>query len=170
MGVGLEASAAALLEYSGVKRRQEVRGEVSGMVVVDDFAHHPTSVRDTVGAMRARYPDREIWAVFEPRTNTSRRRFFEDEYVEALAGADRVVIAGVYNSEQIPEEERMRPEYVAHELAARGVDAIHLAGTDDIIDRLARHRSGNDVALVMSNGDFGGLCEHLLARLAKEQD
>lgn len=170
LGVDVETSGAALAEFKGVKRRQEVRGEAGGMVVIDDFAHHPTAVRETLAAMRTRYPDRELWAVFEPRTNTSRRRFFEDDYVEALSGADRVVIAGVYHAEQIPEDERMRPERVASELSARGVDAIHLPEIDDIIDRLVRHRSGKGVALVMSNGEFGGIWEHLLARLEKDAD
>ena len=168
LGVDVEDACAALQEFAGVKRRQEVRGEVAGMVVVDDFAHHPTAVRETLGAMRVRYPDRELWAVFEPRTNTSRRRFFEDAYIEALSGADRVVVAGVYRPEQIPEGERMRPERVAAELSARGVDAIHLPEIDDIIDRLVRHRSGSDVALIMSNGEFGGIWEHLLGRLSKD--
>ncbi len=98
LGVDVEVACAALQEFAGVKRRQEVRGEVAGMIVVDDFAHHPTAVRETLGAMRVRYPDRELWAVFEPRTNTSRRRFFEDAYIEALSGADRVVLAGVYRT------------------------------------------------------------------------
>jgi UDP-N-acetylmuramate: L-alanyl-gamma-D-glutamyl-meso-diaminopimelate ligase len=169
LGVDVEAACAALEEFRGVKRRQEVRGEVAGMVVVDDFAHHPTAVRETLAAMRTRYPGRELWAVFEPRTNTSRRRFFEDDYVEALAGADRVVIAGVYRPEQIPEDERMRPERVAAELVGRGVDAICLPEIDDIIDRLVRHRSGSDVALIMSNGEFGGIWDHLLARLEKAE-
>ena len=169
LGVDVEESIAALADFHGEKRRQECRGEAAGMAVIDDFAHHPTAVRETVGAMRARYPDRELWAVFEPRTNTSRRRFFEDEYVDALAGADRVIIGAVYNADQIPDDERMRPEYVASELLSRGVDAIHLAGVDDIVDRLARHRSGNDVALIMSNGEFGGICELLLARLGREE-
>ena len=110
LGVSIEASAAAIEEYRGVRRRQEVRGEAAGVVVVDDFAHHPTAVRETVRSIRARYPDHRIWAVFEPRTNTSRRRFFEDAYVDALSDADRVILAKVYRSDEIPPEERMRPE------------------------------------------------------------
>jgi UDP-N-acetylmuramate: L-alanyl-gamma-D-glutamyl-meso-diaminopimelate ligase len=167
LGVDVDASCAALEEFKGVKRRQDVRGEAGGMIVIDDFAHHPTAVRETLAAMRTRYRKRELWAVFEPRTNTSRRRYFEDEYIEALSGADRVVVAGVYRAEQIPEDERMRPERVASELAARGVDAVYLPEIDDIIDRLVRHRSGRDVALIMSNGEFGGIWDHLLARLEK---
>jgi len=167
LGVDVDASCAALEEFKGVKRRQDVRGEAGGMIVIDDFAHHPTAVRETLAAMRTRYRKRELWAVFEPRTNTSRRRYFEDEYIEALSGADHVVVAGVYRAEQIPEDERMRPERVASELAARGVDAIYLPEIDDIIDRLVRHRSGRDVALIMSNGEFGGIWDHLLARLEK---
>ena len=169
LGVDAEIACSALEQFAGVKRRQELRGEVGGMVVIDDFAHHPTAVRETLAAMRTRFPDRELWAVFEPRTNTSRRRYFEDDYVEALSGADRVVLADVYRAEQIDEDERMRPDRVARELSARGVDAIYLPEIDDIIDRLVRHRSGRDVALIMSNGEFGQIWEHLLARLRKAE-
>ncbi|MBW2413140.1 MAG: UDP-N-acetylmuramate:L-alanyl-gamma-D-glutamyl-meso-diaminopimelate ligase [Deltaproteobacteria bacterium] len=169
LGVDPETACSALELFAGVKRRQELRGEVGGMAVIDDFAHHPTAVRETLASMRTRFPDRELWAVFEPRTNTSRRRHFEDDYVEALSGADRVVLAGVYRAEQIDEDERMRPDRVAAQLVERGVDAIYLPEIDDIIDRLVRHRSGRDVALIMSNGEFGGIWEHLLTRLRKAE-
>jgi len=151
--------------FRGVRRRQEVRGEQAGFVVVDDFAHHPTSVRETVAAMRARYPDRRLWAIYEPRTQTSRRRFFEDAYVDALEDADRVVIAGVFRADQIPEDQRMRPERVVEGLRARGILAETIPGVDEIIEYLVRNRSGQDVALIMSNGGFGGIWERLLARL-----
>jgi UDP-N-acetylmuramate: L-alanyl-gamma-D-glutamyl-meso-diaminopimelate ligase len=166
-GVPVEASARALEAFTGVRRRQEVRGEERGVVVVDDFAHHPTAVRHTIAAMRARYPDRRLWAVFEPRTNTSRRRFFEEAYVDALAGADRVLIADTYRAEQIPEAERMRPARVAEALAARGVAAHHLAEVDQMIEQIVHGRSGRDVALIMSNGEFEGIWDRLLARLRR---
>jgi UDP-N-acetylmuramate: L-alanyl-gamma-D-glutamyl-meso-diaminopimelate ligase len=167
LGVAPEAIAAALAEFAGVRRRQQLRGEEAGFTVVDDFAHHPTAVRETIAAMRARFPDRRLWAVFEPRTNTSRRRFFESGYAEALAGADGVVLAGVYRADDVPQAERMRPERVVEALAGRGVDAVHLADVDAIIEHLVGRRSGRDLAVVMSNGDFGGIQERLLARLRK---
>jgi UDP-N-acetylmuramate: L-alanyl-gamma-D-glutamyl-meso-diaminopimelate ligase len=120
-----EAAAAALGEFRGVRRRQEVRGEAGGVVVIDDFAHHPTAFRETIAAMRARFPGRTLWAIFEPRTQKSRRRVFEEAFGEVLAGADHVVIAPVYRPEQIPEEERLRPELVVEALGTRGVDAVH---------------------------------------------
>ena len=170
LGVEPGAAAAALAEFRGVRRRQEVRGEAGGVVVVDDFAHHPTAFRETIAAMRARFPGRALWAIFEPRTQTSRRRVFEEEFTDALAGADRVVIAGVYRPDQIPEGERLRPERVAEALRSRGVDAVHLADVGAIVEHVARGRTGKDVALVMSNGDFGGIWERLLARLRHSRD
>jgi len=167
LGVGVEEGLGALSGFEGVKRRQEVRGEAAGVIVVEDFAHHPTAVSETITALRTRYPGRVLWAIFEPRTNTSRRRFFEDAYVEALSGADRVVVADVYRAEQVPEDERMRPERVVGGLRGAGVEALHLPGVDEIIEEVVRQNRGRDVALIMSNGDFGGICEHLLARLRK---
>ena len=111
-----------------------------------------------------------LWAVFEPRTYTSRRRFFEDEFVEALAGADRVVIAGVFRPDQIPQGERMRPEKVVEGLRARGIAAEHILEVDEIIEHLVRERSGSDLALIMSNGGFGGIWDRLLARLRKLEE
>jgi UDP-N-acetylmuramate: L-alanyl-gamma-D-glutamyl-meso-diaminopimelate ligase len=169
LGVHPEAAALALAEFQGVRRRQQVHGEAAGMVVVEDFAHHPTAVRETLAAMRARFPTRRLWAVLEPRTNTSRRRTFEADFIEALAAADGAVIAGVHHAEQIPEDERLRPDRIASALADRGVDAASIADIDEIIEQLIRKRSGADTALIMSNGAFGGIWERLLARLRKEQ-
>lgn len=170
LGVDVEAAGEALKDFRGVRRRQQIRGEVGGFMVMDDFAHHPTAVSETVAAMRSRFPERMLWAVFEPRTYTSRRRFFEDEFVEALAGADRVVIAGVFRPDQIPQGERMRPEKVVEGLRARGIAAEHILEVDEIIEHLVRERSGSDLALIMSNGGFGGIWDRLLARLRKLEE
>ncbi len=167
LGVTIEQAAAALECFEGVARRQELRGTSGGMVVIEDFAHHPTAVRETLAAVRARYPDHVLHAVFEPRTSTSRRRFFEDGYAEALAGADDAVLAGVYRAEDVPEPERMRPELIVDTLLARGVEASYLPDVDDIIEHLVTSRTGRDVALIMSNGEFGGIWERLLASLEK---
>ena len=170
LGVEVEESAAALALFKGVRRRQQVRGDAGGVIVVEDFAHHPTAVRETLAAMRARYPDRTLWAVFEPRTHTSRRRFFEDAYIDAFSGADRVVIAGVFRSEEIPEAERMRPERVIDGLRQRQVEAEFHPDVDEIIEAIAAQKSGRDVALIMSNGEFGGIWERLLARLRRAEE
>jgi UDP-N-acetylmuramate: L-alanyl-gamma-D-glutamyl-meso-diaminopimelate ligase len=167
LGVPVQESAEALESFEGVRRRQEIRGEVSGVVVMEDFAHHPTAVRETIGAVRARYPDHRVLAVFEPRTNTSRRRFFEDDYVEALSSADVVILAPVHRAEDIPVDERLRPERIVDALAARDVDASVHPDVDDIIEHLLGRCTGKDVALIMSNGEFGGIWDRLLARLEK---
>jgi UDP-N-acetylmuramate: L-alanyl-gamma-D-glutamyl-meso-diaminopimelate ligase len=165
LGVAPEAVAAALAAFQGVKRRQEVRGTAGGMTVIDDFAHHPTAVRETIAAVRAAYPGARLFAIFEPRTNTSRRRFFERDYVDALSGADEVVLAGVYRADDLAKAERLRPEQVIASLRERGRDAFYLPEVDAIIEHVVARRSGRDVALVMSNGGFGGIWERLLARL-----
>ena len=170
LGVEVELAGEALKDFRGVRRRQQIRGELGGFVVMDDFAHHPTAVGETLAAMRARFPERRLWAVFEPRTYTSRRRFFEDAFVDALAEADRVVIAGVFRPDQIPEGERMRPEKVVEGLRSRGVEAEHIPEVDEIIEHLVRGRGGNDLALIMSNGGFGGIWDRLLARLRKLEE
>jgi UDP-N-acetylmuramate: L-alanyl-gamma-D-glutamyl-meso-diaminopimelate ligase len=170
LGLSLDEVRAGMREFRGVRRRQDVRGEAGGSVVVDDFAHHPTAVRETIAAMRARYPDRTLWAVFEPRTNTNRRRFFENDYIDAFAGADQVVWAQVHDMDRIPEEERMRPERVIAGLAERGVEARYLPGVDHIIEDHIARRTGHDVVLIMSNGDFGGICDSLLAQLKKTEE
>lgn len=165
VGLEPEAAARAMADFGGVKRRQELRGEAGGMAVIDDFAHHPTAVRETIGAIRARYPDRKLWAILEPRTNTSRRRFFENDFADALATADEVILAGIFRSDALTDEERMRPDKVIERIRAAGKKATYLAEVDEIIEHLARNKTGRDVALIMSNGAFGGIWDRLLARL-----
>jgi UDP-N-acetylmuramate: L-alanyl-gamma-D-glutamyl-meso-diaminopimelate ligase len=165
LGVAPDAIAAALAGFAGVKRRQEVRGAAGGVTVIDDFAHHPTAVRETIAAVRAAHPGARLLAIFEPRTNTSRRRFFERDYVDALSGADEIVLAGVYRADDLAEAERLRPEQVVADLERAGRPAFYLPEVDQIIEHVVARRSGRDVALVMSNGGFGGIWEKLLARL-----
>jgi UDP-N-acetylmuramate: L-alanyl-gamma-D-glutamyl-meso-diaminopimelate ligase len=158
-GVPLADGAAALAEFSGVKRRQEVVGETGGVTVIDDFAHHPTAVAGTLAALRARHPGRRLRAIFEPRSNTSRRRVFQREFVEALALADEVILAAVFTkaSDPIPADERLAPETIVADLAARGVPARLVDGVPAIRDYLLESARSGDVLVVMSNGAFGGL-------------
>ena len=165
LGVDPEVAAAAMASFAGVKRRQELRGEAAGMAVIDDFSHHPTAVRETIAAIRSRYPERRLFAILEPRTNTSRRRFFETDFADALAAADEVLLAGVFKADALEDEERMRPEVVVERVRAAGKQAHYLPEVDAIVEHLARHRTGKDVALVMSNGGFGNIWERLLGRL-----
>ena len=159
VGVGWEEAAAALADFRGVRRRQEVVGEAKGVTVIDDFAHHPTAVAGTLAALRARYPGGRLRAVFEPRSNTSRRRVFQDEFVRALATADEAVLAQVFTkaSDPIPPEERLAPETLVSDLCARGVPARVIDGPPAIRDYLVSSARPGDVIVVMSNGAFGGL-------------
>ncbi len=169
LGVPLAEAVAALPDFRGVKRRQEVRGEVHGITVIDDFAHHPTAVRETVAGLRARHPRRRLVSVFEPRTNTSRRRIFQAEYARAFDGSDRVIVsrvadAPIYSATGEVTERFSADELVA-DLRARGLDALALDGPDAIVAHLAAASKPGDVLLVMSNGAFGGIWEKLLAQL-----
>jgi UDP-N-acetylmuramate: L-alanyl-gamma-D-glutamyl-meso-diaminopimelate ligase len=156
----------AFERFEGVRRRQEVVGEFRGILVIDDFAHHPTAVRETVRAVRGRYPGRRIVAVFEPRSNTSRRKVFQREFTEALAEADRVIIAGVFGADKIPEGERLSPEDVVEGLRAMGRPAEFIREVDDIVARIGDGCGPGDLVLLMSNGGFGGIQGKLKDRLS----
>src|SRR2546427_977726 len=158
-GVGWEEAAAALAEFRGVRRRQEVVAEARGVTVIDDFAHHPTAIAGTLAALRARYPGRRLRAVFEPRSNTSRRRVFQEAFIDALAGADEAVLAAVYSkaADPIPPEERLLPERIIDALERRGVPSRLVDGVAAIRDYLVGSARPGDVVVVMSNGAFGGL-------------
>ncbi len=169
LGVPLAEALGALPRYLGVKRRQEVRGEVGGVTVIDDFAHHPTAVRETLLGLRARFAGRPLVAVFEPRSNTSRRKVFQREYAEAFGAADRVVVAaapqGPVYSATGEVTELFSSEELAGELRARGASAVALDWVDAIVDHLAATCSPGEVVVTLSNGGFGGIWEKLLARL-----
>ncbi len=165
-GVPLEAIQEALASFKSVKRRLEVRAEVGGVTVVDDFAHHPTAIRETLRALRERYPGRLLWAVLEPRSNTLRRNVFAAALVESLALADRVVLAAVFRSESIPVQERLIPEEIVASLNGAGTPAIVAADADAIVAVLTEQVREGDVVAIMSNGGFGGIYEKLPRALA----
>jgi len=169
LGIAPEVIQDGMATFAGVKRRQELKGEVGGITVLDDFAHHPTAIRETIEAVRAAYHGRRIWAVFEPRSNTSRRRIFAREFPEALGLADRVVIAGLYQPEKIPLAERLLPEEVVAEIngASKNGKAVVIERADDIAQYVGREAARGDVILVMSNGGFDGVQEKIL-RLLQE--
>jgi UDP-N-acetylmuramate: L-alanyl-gamma-D-glutamyl-meso-diaminopimelate ligase len=161
-GVSAAAIAEALATFRSVKRRLEVRAEVGGVTVIDDFAHHPTAIRETLRALRTAYPDtgsggRRLWAVLEPRSNTLRRNVFEEALVESLALADRVVLAAVFQSEAIPPGERLHPANVVEALRARGVEAAMFSDADAIVAAIAPELRSGDVVAILSNGGFGGI-------------
>jgi UDP-N-acetylmuramate: L-alanyl-gamma-D-glutamyl-meso-diaminopimelate ligase len=164
-GVPVEAIEEALRTFKSVKRRLEVKAEVGGVTVIDDFAHHPTAIRETLRALRAAYKDRRLWAVLEPRSNTLRRNVFERELVESLALADEVVMAGVFKSDAIPVLERMEPQHVVEALRARQVPAVVCADADAIVEQIGPRLRAGDVVAILSNGGFGGIYEKLPARI-----
>jgi UDP-N-acetylmuramate: L-alanyl-gamma-D-glutamyl-meso-diaminopimelate ligase len=166
-GIGAEVIAKALATFRSVKRRMDVKGEVGGVLVVDDFAHHPTAVRATIEAARGRWPGRRLWAILEPRSNSMRRRVFQEALPKALALGDRVILGGVFRGQQLDDENRLDPESVAENVRALGRDARVLTGADAIAEMAAVEARPGDLLLVMSNGSFDGLCEKLLKTLAK---
>jgi UDP-N-acetylmuramate: L-alanyl-gamma-D-glutamyl-meso-diaminopimelate ligase len=168
IGVPEEGALAALATFRGVQRRQDVIGEGRGIVLIDDFAHHPTAVTGTIAALRARYPQRRLWALFEPRSNTTRRRVFQDAFTEAFAGADRVTFSAVHRREQLAEAERLSTDEIVAALQARGRQAETCEQVDDICALVAREALAGDVVVLMSNGSFGGLAAKLLAALGME--
>jgi len=155
----------ALKSFSGIARRQEVRGEARGVKVIDDFGHHPTAIAQTLQALRQRYQSQRIWAIFEPRSNTTRRAVFQKELPEALKVADGVFIAQVARLEQIPEAERLNPEEVVKEISEDGRPAFYEKNADAIIGRIVPLLKPEDVVVVFSNGGFDNIHEKLLARL-----
>ena len=156
---------AALKSFSGIARRQELRGEARGVKVIDDFGHHPTAIAHTLRALRHRYAGHRLWAIFEPRSNTTRRAVFQQQLPDALKLADGVFIAQVAKLEQIPEKERLNPEAVVAAIGRDGRPAFYEENADAIVDRIVPMLQANDVVTVFSNGGFDRIHEKLLARL-----
>lgn len=153
--------------FRGIKRRMEVRGVSGGVTVIDDFGHHPTAIRETMHALRVRFPEKKLWAVFEPRSNTTRRSIFQQELTDALNLADGVAVAQVARLELLAPEERLDPDRLIRSLQAGGKQAFYLPTADAIVDQLATVVQRDDVICVFSNGGFGGIHEKLLARFAR---
>jgi UDP-N-acetylmuramate: L-alanyl-gamma-D-glutamyl-meso-diaminopimelate ligase len=157
----------AFATFKGIKRRMEVRGIAGGVTVIDDFGHHPTAIRETLRALRIKYVTQRIWAVFEPRTNTTRRNVFQSELADAFADADAVVVAQVARLELLAPEERLNPEKLIDDLKAAGKSACYLADVEAIVNHVAKGAEGGDVVVVFSNGGFGGIHGKLLERLGR---
>jgi UDP-N-acetylmuramate: L-alanyl-gamma-D-glutamyl-meso-diaminopimelate ligase len=168
LGIEHEKLLEGFRTFAGVRRRQEIRGEQRGVLVIDDFAHHPTAVRETIDAIRAGYPERRIWAVFEPRSNTSKRSLFEAEFADALAAADQVVLAPVFQPEKVAKGERLSVDKVVERINRQSGDqrARIADGAAEIAELIGRDARAGDVVLVMSNGGFDNVHEKILAKLA----
>ena len=165
LGISVNKTAEALSTFSGVKRRQEIRGSKRGVTIMDDFAHHPTAVKETIAAVKPFYPEGRIIAVFEPRTNTSMRNVFQDVYPNAFDDADIICIPKPPLLNKIPPEERFSSERLVDDLIRKGKDAHYFQKTEDIIDFLTRISKPNDLILIMSNGGFDNIHERVLKAL-----
>jgi UDP-N-acetylmuramate: L-alanyl-gamma-D-glutamyl-meso-diaminopimelate ligase len=164
-GIPTDKIAAALKSFKSVKRRLEVKAQVHGITVIDDFAHHPTAIAGTLKALRARYPGSRLWAILEPRSNTLRRRVLQSDLAHSLAQADQIVVANVFRSEAVPENERLELPALASEIQQNGRPARLLADADAIVQTIAPELRSGDVVAILSNGGFGGIYEKLPARL-----
>jgi UDP-N-acetylmuramate: L-alanyl-gamma-D-glutamyl-meso-diaminopimelate ligase len=165
IGADREGVREGLRTFRSVKRRMEVRGEARGVTVIDDFAHHPTAVRETIAAVRQRYVGRPIVAVFEPRSYTAQRKEFQADYARAFAGADQVVLAGLFHPERYTKETAMDPDALVDGWRAAGKQAWFIPDPDQIVRHLEPRLNGGEVVLIMSNGGFGGIHDKLLKAL-----
>jgi UDP-N-acetylmuramate: L-alanyl-gamma-D-glutamyl-meso-diaminopimelate ligase len=167
--VAAGAERAGILEglrtFKSVRRRMEVRGEVNGVTVIDDFAHHPTAVKETIAATRQRYKQRRLVTVFEPRSYTAQRREFQDDYARAFGEADTVVIAGLFHPERYTSQTALDPNQLVDTWRLEGKTAEYIPEPDRIVEYLSGTLEGNEVVLIMSNGGFGGIHTKLLDAL-----
>jgi UDP-N-acetylmuramate: L-alanyl-gamma-D-glutamyl-meso-diaminopimelate ligase len=164
-GISKEEISAALKTFKSVKRRLEVKAQVNGITIIDDFAHHPTAIAGTMAALRSRYPGARLWAILEPRSNTLRRNVFQNELAKSLALADEVIIAAIFKSDAIPEAERLDLDAVAAQIHSYGRRAQVIADADSIVASAAPQMRAGDVVAILSNGGFGGIYEKLPQRL-----
>ncbi|HET6465780.1 MAG TPA: UDP-N-acetylmuramate:L-alanyl-gamma-D-glutamyl-meso-diaminopimelate ligase [Nitrospiria bacterium] len=165
LGLSPEIIQKGIESFLGVKRRQEVLGEVGGVIVMDDFAHHPTAIRETLAGLRLRYPQRRIWAVFEPRSATSRRNVFQKEFPPSFDPADRIVIANIFAPEKLAAGLRLDPKRVAEDLRDLGKEAEFISTADEIVRTISPHLRSGDLVCVMSSGGFDGIHGKLLKAL-----
>jgi UDP-N-acetylmuramate: L-alanyl-gamma-D-glutamyl-meso-diaminopimelate ligase len=166
VGIGPERIGEGLRTFAGIKRRLEVVGTAQGVTVYDDFAHHPTAVAETLAGLRAAHPSARIWAVFEPRSASSCRRVFQDDFARAFGAADEVVLAPVFRS-TLPEAQRLSIPDLVRDLAGQGKSARAAQSIDDIVSTIVRERRDGDLVVMMSNGGFGGIHRKLLLALSE---
>jgi UDP-N-acetylmuramate: L-alanyl-gamma-D-glutamyl-meso-diaminopimelate ligase len=165
LGLTWDRIKSGIESFQGVKRRQEIIGERRGIVVMDDFAHHPTAIHETLLAIRFHYPDRRIWAIFEPRSATSRQKVFQSEFARAFGPADRTVIADLFSKEKTPVENRLDTDRLIREIKQQGKTAEFIPTADEIVERVGPQLKSGDLVCILSSGGFGGLHQKLLERL-----
>ncbi|MBO0722918.1 MAG: UDP-N-acetylmuramate:L-alanyl-gamma-D-glutamyl-meso-diaminopimelate ligase, partial [Blastocatellia bacterium] len=169
LGIERQAVREAIATFKSVKRRLEVRGEADGVTVIDDFAHHPTAIRETLRAAKQKYPKRRIIAIFEPRSWTTRKKVFQKEYPTAFASADYVIIAPIFESFRLAAADQLSIEEVISDLKAQGKKAFSIEGADAIVGHLVPNLLSGDVVVIMSNGEFGGIHQKLLNVLERRE-
>lgn len=166
LGLNVTDIQTALREFSGIKRRQEILGTFRDIILIDDFAHHPTAVVETLFAIRSRYPKNKIWAIFEPRSNTTRRKVFQKDFVKSFKDADEVIFAAPYMPEKIPEIERLEPDELIKDLQNTGKKASYIPQVEAIVDKLNHEAQSGDVICFMSNGGFSGIYQKTIKILS----
>jgi UDP-N-acetylmuramate: L-alanyl-gamma-D-glutamyl-meso-diaminopimelate ligase len=166
LGLSLDQLASILPTFRGVRRRLEVRAEAKGITVVDDFGHHPSALRESIAALRAKYPGRRLWALFEPRSNTTRRGIFQNELAQSLSAADGVYITEIARKDQIDPQMRLDPKKISDDIRKAGRESFYLPGPDEILKDLIPRLKSGDVVAVFTNGSFGGLVAKLAASLS----
>jgi UDP-N-acetylmuramate: L-alanyl-gamma-D-glutamyl-meso-diaminopimelate ligase len=164
VGMSPDTIADALREFKGVRRRMQLRGTADDVSVYDDFAHHPTAIAETLKGVRSAYPDRRVWAIFEPRSATSCRRVFQSDFAKAFAAADRVLLPPVFRS-NLPDDQRLSIEQLVDDVRASGRDARYLPNVDEIVATVSREAAPGDLVVVMSNGGFDDIHQKLLRAL-----
>ncbi|MCZ7585621.1 MAG: Mur ligase family protein [Deltaproteobacteria bacterium] len=169
LGVTDEAFTGAVSQFRGVFRRQQVFGEAGGVTIIDDFAHHPTAVAETLAALAKTWSGRRLVVLFEPRTNTTRRKFFQNRYAEVFGDAAELVIAPVFGLDQIPGDERFDPHRLANDVADRGTPSTYAESYDATLAAALERLRPNDVAVLLSNGGFGGMHGRLLDALRERE-
>jgi UDP-N-acetylmuramate: L-alanyl-gamma-D-glutamyl-meso-diaminopimelate ligase len=168
VGLNIDTLADGLRKFRGVRRRMQHRGTAGGVMVYDDFAHHPTAIEETLTGVRSAHPHRRIWAIFEPRSATSCRRIFQGDFARALGRADRVILPAVFRS-SLPDDQRLSAEAVISELTESGIEAAYIPATDDIVRTVATEARPGDLVVVMSNGGFDNTHQKLLDALAARE-
>ncbi|MFT6240434.1 MAG: UDP-N-acetylmuramate: L-alanyl-gamma-D-glutamyl-meso-diaminopimelate ligase [Akkermansiaceae bacterium] len=164
-GLSADEIRKGLMSFEGIARRQQERGEVNGVTVIDDFAHHPTAIGLAIDSLRQKYPGRRLWVLFEPRSNTTRRNIFQDDLANALKKADLVVIPAIPDPEKVAKEDRLDPEKLVADISSGEAEAWYLGEVDEIVEHVVSRSESGDVVAVLSNGGFGGIHEKLLAGL-----
>jgi UDP-N-acetylmuramate: L-alanyl-gamma-D-glutamyl-meso-diaminopimelate ligase len=170
LGVDRRQVREAMIDFKSVKRRMQIRGEVQGVIVIDDFAHHPTAVKETLLGTRQKYPNHRIIALFEPRSFTAQRKQFQHEFTEGLLEADKIVIAGLFHPERYSKDTAIDPQEMIEEMRGRGRQADFIASPDDIVSALVPQLKSGDIVVAMSNGSFGGIHDKILNALSLHKE